>query len=284
MPTPQQYVFENAPKMTNRAVICHYHIFKNSGTSFDRVLTENFGTQHIIFDGPFSYSHIYQDQLGIIIERNPEAKAFSSHQISLPTPSSVNFRVIPAVFVRHPLLRIRSVYLFNQQAGATAAAADALRDFDQWLLTMFAGDKNTLQLSNFQTNMLSRENKAQPVAETRHGQVVYDLQRAIDRLSVIPCLGRTEHFDTDVSHFSDTLGEYGIQFTHTPGTAENVRSPDFRETTTVRLAILESSIDGITLQKLMQMNRQDLELYNVTTEMLEKRLRRELCVPIAQNI
>ena len=284
VPTPRQEIVENDPKMTSRAVICHYHLFKNSGTSFDRVLTENFGAQHIIFDGPFSYSHVDQDQLGIIIERNPEAKAFSSHQISLPTPSSVRYRVIPAVFVRHPLLRIRSVYLFSQQAGATGAVADALRDFDQWLLTMFSGDNNTLQLSNFQTNMLSRENNAQPVAETRQGQVVYDLQRAIDRLSVIPCLGRTEHFDTDVFHFSNTLGEYGIEFTHTPGTAENVSSPDFRETTAVQLANLESSIDGSTMQKLMQMNRQDLELYNVTTEMVEKRLRRELCVPVAQNI
>ena len=61
-------------------------------------------------------------------------------------------------------------------------------------------------------------------------------------------------------------------------------SPDFRETTAIQLANLESSIDGSTMQKLMQMNRQDLELYNVTTEMVEKRLRRELFVPIAQNI
>ena len=101
--------------MTQRNVIVHHHIFKNAGTTFERVLDENYGDKHLSFDGPFTFSHISQDQLAAIIERHPSHVAFSSHQIHLPAPSSLSFRAIPVVFVRHPLLRIRSVFLFEER-------------------------------------------------------------------------------------------------------------------------------------------------------------------------
>ena len=41
-------------KMQQRNVLLHYHIFKNAGTTFERVLDENYGDAHIKFDGPFS--------------------------------------------------------------------------------------------------------------------------------------------------------------------------------------------------------------------------------------
>ena len=71
-----------------RHVICHYHIYKNSGTSFDEILRANYGERHIGFDGPFPYFAISQQELAKIIQRNPKAKAFSSHQTSLPPPCS----------------------------------------------------------------------------------------------------------------------------------------------------------------------------------------------------
>jgi hypothetical protein len=101
--------------MTDRNVLLHYHIFKNSGTTFERVLNDNYGEQHISFDGPFPFSHINQDQLSMIVERHPAAVACSSHQIHLPVPSSMAFRAIPVVFIRNPMLRIRSVYFFSQR-------------------------------------------------------------------------------------------------------------------------------------------------------------------------
>ena len=85
-----------------RHVICHYHIYKNSGTTFDHLLERNFGDRHLRFDGPFPYFSIGQRELAKVIARNRSCVAFSSHQISLPIPASLDFNVLPVVFVRHP--------------------------------------------------------------------------------------------------------------------------------------------------------------------------------------
>ena len=139
--------------------------------------------------GHFHTRTLIRISLASLLERNPEACVFL-------TPNfSANAFVCAlsgdtCCLCQAPLLRIRSVYLFSQQAAARLAA-EALRDFDQWLLTMFSGDKNTLQLSNFQTNMLSREQCSTGCGDQTGTGGLADLQRAIDRLSVIPRLGRT---------------------------------------------------------------------------------------------
>lgn len=97
-----------------RTVILHYHIYKNAGTSFDHVLSHNFGARHELFDGPFSFFTIDQEQLDRIIMRRPQAVAFSSHQIVLPAPSSLEYRALAAIFVRNPFLRIASIYRFKR--------------------------------------------------------------------------------------------------------------------------------------------------------------------------
>ncbi|MBB1498721.1 hypothetical protein [Paracoccus sp. MC1862] len=97
-----------------RTVILHYHIYKNAGTSFDHVLTHNFGDRHELFDGPYPFFTIDQDQLDRIIMRRPQAVAFSSHQILLPPPSSIGYRALAAIFLRNPFLRIASIYRFKR--------------------------------------------------------------------------------------------------------------------------------------------------------------------------
>lgn len=97
-----------------RTVIIHYHIYKNAGTSFDHVLTHNFGDRHELFDGPFPFFTIDQEQLDRIIMRRLNAVAFSSHQIMLPPPSSLDYRALAAIFVRNPFLRIASIYRFKR--------------------------------------------------------------------------------------------------------------------------------------------------------------------------
>ena len=70
--------------MQQRNVLLHHHIFKNAGTTFERVLDENYGDGHIKFDGPFSFSVINQDQLSAIIQRHPNAMAFPSDSPACP--------------------------------------------------------------------------------------------------------------------------------------------------------------------------------------------------------
>lgn len=275
-PAPERYD-RTIDKMKQRNVLVHYHIFKNAGTTFERVLDENFGDQHLAFDGPFSFSQVNQDQLATVIDHHPSHVAFSSHQIHLPVPSSLDFRAIPAVFVRHPLLRIRSVYLFSQRneaRGNPRDAREAHAGLEEWVATMLAGDKNRLHLSNLQTGALSRSYNLPPKRKGEAGRVCFDLQAAINNLILVPCLGRTEHFDRDVKSFSETLAHFGLTFSHQPGKAENVSSPDYGQSAEQQLKAMQSSLTAETWEKLLWMNHQDLALFDVVNEMVEQRLSR----------
>ncbi|MFN2286997.1 MAG: hypothetical protein ABR578_01555 [Chromatocurvus sp.] len=107
---------------SKRTVICHHHIFKNSGTTFDHLLQENYGEEFLEFDGPFRFSKISQDEL-LKVATNSSASAISCHQINLPVPTSVEVAFLPVVFIRHPLLRLRSIHCFSLESPDTTAAA-----------------------------------------------------------------------------------------------------------------------------------------------------------------
>lgn len=256
----------------SRAVICHYHIFKNSGTTFEGVLDDNFGEGHLRFDGPFSYFNITQDQLCNILERNPETKACSSHQIHLPAPSSVDFQAIPVVFLRHPLLRIRSIYLFNTRDQRDEDdQRDPLEGFEAWLTDMLSSHNSRLLLSNAQTNMICRPYNQGPRSANRGGRLHYDLHTAVNNLNNVPCLGRTEHFDEDVKGFEATLNDYGIDFSYTPRDPENVSSSDFRQPVEEQLSTLQSALSASNWETLQFLNDQDLELYELGCRLVELR-------------
>ena len=268
--------------MQQRNVLLHYHIFKNAGTTFERVLDDNYGDGHITFDGPFSFSVINQDQLSTIIQRHPNAIACSSHQIYLPSPSATQFRPIPVVFIRHPLLRIRSVFLFGKRSAEkvleTVKRSDPLAGLEEWITQKLS--ENLLQISNLQTSMLSRCYNLPPKLEGREGRAHLDLQLAINHLSVVPCLGRVEYFDIDVSSFAETLSRFDIPFVYTKRRAENVSSPDFQNTVEEQLRSMERSLSPETWQKLHWLNHQDLALYEIAHEMVEKRLTNGFEIPL----
>jgi hypothetical protein len=284
-PEPRtQQIAQMRGNMSQRKVLLHYHIFKNAGTTFERVLDENYGDGHIKFDGPFSFSAITQDQLGTIIQRHPKAMACSSHQIHLPPPSAIQFKPIPVVFIRNPLLRIRSVFLFSERSGDGSpnklTHPDPLTGLEEWVIKTLSGDKNLLQISNLQTGMLSRCYNLPPKREGLEGRVNFDLQLAINNLSVVPCLGRVEYFDIDVPSFTETLARCDVPFAYEKREAENVSSPDYKDTVEEQLRTMERSLSPETWQKLHWLNHQDLALYEIAHEMVEKRLTNGFEIPL----
>ena len=261
--------------VTTRTVLCHYHIFKNSGSTFERILSKNYGNLHLTFDGPFQFSQVCQEELTKIIDHHPEIRALSSHQIYLPAPTSVRYRAIPVVFIRHPILRIRSVFLFEQRQTVTSEnrrCREPLEAFEKWISERLHGHKNTLQLNNLQTSMLARSARSLPVGEKRSGRIVYDMQLAINNLSVVPCIGRTEQFENDVKGFENILADYQHPFKYMTVDAENVTSGDHNQPIETQLSSIENSLSKKIWEKLQWLNHQDIELYEVATKMVEERL------------
>lgn len=253
-----------------RTVICHYHIYKNSGTTFDGILGRNFGEAHVCFDGPFPYFSISQRELLRIIERNPAAKAFSSHQITLPVPTSLDILVLPVVFVRHPILRIHSVYRFKraEQDGTETSRNAGEMTFDEWCRHCLAHPREVTHVSNAQTRMLGGvHGDPSPLRRGRSG-MLYDLQQARRNLNNVDLLARTEYFDRDVGRFPGILKRHGIDFAVEDTTPLNVTTSDFAKSVEERVADVREALDDETYDALRKANAQDLELYDQVCERL----------------
>lgn len=264
--------------MQKRAVVCHYHLYKNSGTSFSALLRENFGERHVEFDGPIASFQINQDQLAEIVEGNPEILSVSSHQIYLPTPSTLNVHFIPVMILRHPMLRIRSIYLFENQAGDTSPSTEDvsvhLKEFETWARDRLATQSGLASLSNLQTNQLSRAYCRPPHIEIRDGACFYDLDLAIDNLKLVSCIARTEHYASDITHFEAILSEYGLAFKSDLGKPENVSASDFDAAPEDQLKTFQSGMTSDLWQELCRINSQDQALYDAASTLIQVRAKR----------
>ena len=98
--------------MEKRKVIIHYHIFKNAGTSIDRMLKESFSERWANYDKPEPTSKISPAELEEFILDNPDLMAVSSHHAVPPLPDK-HLEVYPIILLRHPIDRAYSAYLFE---------------------------------------------------------------------------------------------------------------------------------------------------------------------------
>lgn len=253
-----------------RTIICHYHIFKNSGTSFDALLTENYGDRHLCFDGPFPFFTIDQEQLSRIIERNIDAVAFSSHQIQLPVPTSLDFFVLPVLFIRHPLLRIYSIYNYKKKVddGTPISESAKAMEFNDWIRLCFSDRKHIVHISNAQTRFVSAVYRQRPLMRRNSYGMEYDLHQAVRNINGVQLLARTEYFDQDVARFQGILKEYGINFKYKKMEPKNVTSRNHHKSVDERLHEIKSSVSKEQYQALLKANDQDLFLFRYVSELI----------------
>lgn len=254
-----------------RHVLCHYHLFKNSGSSFEALLDKNFGERHIRFEGSFKFSKVSQDEFSRII-RNTNGLAYSSHQLNLPVPSSLDFNPLPAVFLRHPLLRLHSIYRFTAKDPSTAdqnMPTDA-GSFRAWVEEARLNRSSLQSLSNAQTRAYSCVYGRIPVGRRseRSGAIEYDYWQAIRNLEQVPLLARTEFFDEDVAQFTEQLRPYGIEFFAERHAPVNVTAPDFDASMDERLDNMRELLGTELYRFLEAINEQDLSLYSYASDRL----------------
>ncbi|MHA7816832.1 MAG: hypothetical protein ACX93N_10170 [Pseudohaliea sp.] len=273
-----------------RTVICHYHIFKNSGTSFDQLLEENFPGEPIAFDGPYPFSVISQDELLKVIRNHPKATAFSSHQVRLPVPAALDVEVLPVVFLRHPLLRVRSVYeylhrrergtglrrLFRFAARAGFTSRDEERagrlSFAEWVREALDGERPLGNLSNAQAQLLGGVYGRRSLSRTRGaaaGGVEVDLAQALRNLAAVELLARTEFYGPDVARFADTLSARGVDFFYIDRRPANRTAGDIDRPLEERLGRVREALGEALCDRLLAVNEADLELYRRACERLD---------------
>lgn len=181
--------------MPERKVILHYHLFKNAGTSVDRILQSNFGNRWVTREFPMSGG----DNSALVaewIQDNPKAIAFSSHTMMGPIPQISNTRILTLLFLRDPISRIISAYEFEKRQrvetlGAQLAKTTDLAGYVDARLAI-PGDR---QCRDFQTYRLS---------SLLPGNAP-ELDRAKQMVRKLSLVGRVESFEKSIAKLSVLL-------------------------------------------------------------------------------
>jgi hypothetical protein len=240
------------PGPGERAVAIHYHMFKNAGSSVDRALREAIGDGWRELEVPRGHQ-LGADGLRDFILADQGAVVISSHTASLPEPEIVGVRVLPIVFVRHPLDRLRSAYDFEHQQQTDTPGANAAKQYDlagylRWRL----GRAETLRdhsATSFQARRLAVGSAGGSLLERALG--------AVDRL---PFVGLVEAYDQSLAalegQMSEQIGPIDLKTYH-----ENIQR-DGTATLDQRLSRMARDIGADLYATLVRANAEDLVVWD----------------------
>ena len=182
-----------------RGKLIHYHIFKNSGSSVDALLSRYFGKDHVCIEGDSPNDVMSSKRLFARLQTIGDFKAVSTH-LGRPGPELSEY--IPVIFLRDPIDRARSVYRFIQQDATqpehAALAHLSFRDFVDGVLTR---DEGGSIIGNYQTMHLSDASFREDV---RVGEL--ELRQALALLSSWPVVGVARQFSLSLRRFNVVYG------------------------------------------------------------------------------
>lgn len=237
------------PERPPRPIVVHYHFFKNAGTSVDRTLQASFGaTWASVERDPRMAPH----ELRQFLMDNPWVTAVSSHTAMLPAPNVDGLEIIPVLFLRHPLDRVRSIYDFERRQDVDAPAPNkaketSLAGYVEWRLDRAdaVGDHS---IADFQVHRL---------APAGHGSGLSESARdAVDRL---PFVGVVEEFRKSVQSLTSVLAA------HFPSISLSVERTNVTPGRPARLGermdALRDELGPGLFERLAQQNRGDHDLW-----------------------
>jgi len=181
-----------------RTIVLHYHLFKNAGTSLDHILKRNFGARWVTreFDSAQANN---KEQVAQWIIDTPSAVAFSSHTMTGPLPAIDGVRIVPVMFLRDPIARIKSAYRFErlQTSDTWGSTLAKTHTFEGFVRARLARDGDR-QCRNFQTGRL---------ASMVHNGVSERIRAhiAMERIQKFGMLGLVDEFSSAVQTLSTRL-------------------------------------------------------------------------------
>jgi hypothetical protein len=249
-----------------RNVIIHYHIFKNGGTSVDKLLKQNFGDSWRSFEGSSSSSILSYEVLAEFLESNPEVRAVSSHQVRPPLPYHF---CNPIILLRHPIDRLRSVFEFVRknptQPNSEIARTRGLRGYVDWALESPEGGRAVLR--DYQVMFLSG-------ASFRKNHVAnrLDLEHAKQLLKEWKVFGITRRFGESMALFNAAFKDSfpGLKLY---ALKANVSNPKY-VSDAQEIERTKDELGEEIFSKILEKNVLDLELYEFAQKEFELALQR----------
>lgn len=191
MTTPSEFAAVEAKPDGRRVVIVHYHLFKNAGTSIDRALKAQCGDRWASIEADHGDQKLSTSTVRALIDARPGLLAISSHTAPIePHLLGNDVHVIPIVFLRHPVDRIRSAYDFERKQGADTLGSRmaSTLTFPDYV-NFFIQHPHSRSFRNFQSHRLSR---ASQFTEKK------EIERALDALDQLAVVGVVERYDLSV--------------------------------------------------------------------------------------
>jgi hypothetical protein len=238
------------PDDGSRKLLLHYHLFKNAGTSVDQILKKNFADRWVNQEFPPRSECNHQEEARTLIIDNPHLAAISSHTLMMPVPEIEGVEILPIVFVRHPLDRLKSAYTFErtQEANTEGAVLAKRMNFAGYLRTRLA-TLNDRSCRNFHTHRLAM---AMPdMAGTERDRAF----TAVDRLAFI---GLVECFEQSIQRLEALAQRLFPEFRSFLVWANASRARDGIDE---RVAGIRSELGEDDFAAVLEANHADVELY-----------------------
>jgi len=235
----------------DRMLVLHYHLFKNAGTSIDEMLKHNFGElwgEHE-FDTPPHESNAAE--VAAYLREHPQLCAFSSHTATLPTPQVDGLRIFPIIFLRHPIDRLKSAYLFERMQEADTFGALLAKATD------FAG--YVRELIDHPGNRAGRNFQAFRLALNESPETGSEYERSLRALDSLPFVGLVEAYEPSVERLQLALKPFYPDFTPVIVQTNATRSATYL--LEERLAEIEEELGPDLFEMVCDANADDIRLF-----------------------
>lgn len=239
-------------------IIIHYHIFKNAGSSIDAALERHFGRYWGTVEGKDAHDILSSDTVTRYLLRHPRLRALSSHLGRPPLPSR---HCLPIAFLRHPLLRAKSIYSFVQHDESQPQHAEAQAYSFADFINHYCNDNSQRAqvLNNYQVFHLAAEPfKADG---TRTTLTEAHFRATCARIRRWGFIGLVERFQDSLNTYNNRYRQHfptlDLKAFHENRTAESPRA-DFK----ARIAKLEHDLGPALTERFKQHNLFDYALYD----------------------
>jgi hypothetical protein len=242
-------------KQDRRKIVLHYHVFKNAGTSVDQMLEASLGDRWIEWDKPDGGARISAAEMEEFILDRPELLAVSSHQVVPPIPSR-HLDVYPLVFIRHPIDRAYSAYLFEwkKQKGSEEPAGT----FGEYVTRALSRGARKSAIDDFQAfHFANRGYQATRPSADLDDEAV--LANAKDFLRSLPAFGIVERYGESMKRIKTAWGGVFPDITFEVLHANALQ--DATQSLSEKMKKLRTELGNKLMDQLVLRNQMDLRLY-----------------------
>lgn len=228
--------------------------------SVDFALRKFFGNQFAVFEGLHAHDILSPSAVSNFLDANPGVRAVASHLARPPVPFD---HVKPILFLRHPLLRAKSVYEFTRR-DPTQPFFDIVSNkcFVAYLDWALSGAAGGVVVRDYQVIHTSEASFCtEGILSAKATEV--NLRQAIEIVSAFPAIGIVETFDLSMRLFEKIYEPFfpGLKLgvVHENKTATSRSIPD-----------TEAELPPGILEQFKMQNSYDYQLYDYACRRLQK--------------